>query len=161
MHIRQYVYIRLSLTMMAAQLQLTLFGISPCLFHFCQTLSATPLYLASKPHSSSLSKHVNNQIAARKFFCEQLEYHIFYTFKVAVAVSIEGVVCFIPLPQHTAKLYCTLPYYLRTTQPTNFMPNLCASWVHSFVTILPSQTTMLHLLKTNTGIILKIWCLTL
>jgi hypothetical protein len=57
--------------------------------------------------------------------------HIFSPVTVPAAVVIKRVACFIYLSQYTVILYGTLAYiYLRITQPTTFMPNRCASWLH-------------------------------
>jgi len=46
---------------MAVKLQLTQVCMSPCLFHFCQTLLAPLLYLAWLSHSNTLSQHVSHK----------------------------------------------------------------------------------------------------
>jgi len=64
-HIYQYVSICSFIHIMAVKLQLTLVCMSPCLFHFCQTLLAPLLYLAWHSHSNSFSQHVCHQITVQ------------------------------------------------------------------------------------------------
>jgi hypothetical protein len=127
-HICQYVYICSFIHIVAVKLHLTLVCMSPCLFHFYQKPLAPLLYLAWQSHSSSLSQHTNHKITVQiSCLCTICVPHIQSSYSSSSSCYRERCTFYI----YTVILYGTPAYiYLRMTQPTTFMPNLCTSWVH-------------------------------
>jgi hypothetical protein len=99
--------------------------------HICQFVYIVSFIhnMAVNLHLTSVCLHSSNNSADN--VSVQFVSHIFSTVTVPSPAVINTAARFISQPQYTVTLYGTAAYiYLRITQPTTSMPNLCASWVH-------------------------------
>jgi hypothetical protein len=88
-----------------------------CLFQFCPTFLAPPLYLAQKSHSISLSQHVNNQINVQvSCLCTISVPHVQYIYSCRSSCYRGSCMFYIVATTHSHTVLYTALYIVATTQ---------------------------------------------